>query len=54
MSQQAYQQGQINFLEISSARAAYIGSYVNYLEALERLADSIVKIEGALLENSLE
>lgn len=54
MSQQAYQQAQINFLEISAARASYIESSVNYLEALERLADSIVKIEGALLDKSLE
>ncbi|MBP5621913.1 MAG: TolC family protein [Thermoguttaceae bacterium] len=54
MSQQAYRQGQINFLEISAARAAYIESSVNYLEALERLAESIVKIEGELLENSLD
>lgn len=54
MSQQAFQHGEINFLEISAARVAYIESSVAYLEALERLADSIVKIEGALLENSLE
>ncbi len=54
MSQQAYQQGQINFLELSSVRTTYVESFVNYLEALERLANSIVKIEGTLLENSLE
>ncbi|MBQ4203072.1 MAG: hypothetical protein II655_05175, partial [Thermoguttaceae bacterium] len=54
LSQQAYQQGQINFLEITSARAIYIESSVNYLDSLERLSDSIVKIEGSLLEQCLE
>ena len=54
MSQLAYQQGQINFLEISAARTSYIESFLNYLEALNRLADSIAKIKGTLLENSLE
>lgn len=54
MSQQAYQQGQINFLEISSARTSYIEASVNYLEALNRLADSVVKIEGQLLDQSLD
>lgn len=54
MSQQAYQQGQINFLEISVARTSYVEASVNYLEALERLANSVVKIEGQLLDQSLE
>lgn len=54
LSQQAYQQGRINFLEYTSARAIYIESSVNYLDSLERLSDSIVKIEGSLLEQCLE
>lgn len=54
MSQQAYQQGQINDLDLSSARATYIEASISYLEALKRLADSLVKIEGQLLEQSLE
>lgn len=54
LSQQAYQQGQINFLEISAARTAYVEASVNYLDALQKLADSLVKIEGQLLEQSLE
>lgn len=53
MSQKAYDQGEINFLEISSARSSYIEASVGYLDSLERLADSIVKLEGSLLENSV-
>ena len=54
MSQQAFLSGEIDFLEISQARVVYIESSVNYLEALERLAESIVKLEGALLERCLD
>ncbi len=54
MSQQAFLSGEIDFLEISQARVVYIESSVNYLEALERLAESLVKLEGALLERSLD
>ncbi|MBR4834909.1 MAG: TolC family protein [Thermoguttaceae bacterium] len=53
MSQQAFLSGEIDFLEISQARVVYIESSVNYLDALERLAESIVKLEGALLERCL-
>lgn len=54
MSQQAFLSGEIDFLEISQARVVYIESSVNYLDALERLAESIVKLEGALLERCLD
>jgi len=54
MSRQAYDQGEIGFLELNLARSSYIEAQVDYLEALERLAESIVKIEGAMLEHSLE
>ncbi len=54
MSQQAFLSGEIDFLEISQARVVYIESSVNYLESLERLAESIVKLEGALLERCLD
>lgn len=54
MSQQAFLSGEIDFLEISQARVVYIESSVNYLDALERLAESIVKLEGALIERCLD
>ena len=54
MSQQAFLSGEIDFLEVSQARVVDIESSVNYLEALERLAESIVKLEGALLERCLD
>ncbi len=54
MSRQAYEQGEIGFLELNLARSSYVEAQVNYLDALERLAESIVKIEGAMLERSLE
>lgn len=54
MSRQAYEQGEIGFLELNLARSSYVEAQVNYLDALERLAESIVKIEGAMLENCLE
>lgn len=54
MSQQAFLSGEIDFLEVSQARVVYIESSVGYLDALERLAESLVKIEGALLERCLD
>jgi len=54
LSRQAFLSGEIDFLEVSQARVVYIESSVNYLEALERLAESTVKLEGALLDDSLE
>ncbi|MBQ9873104.1 MAG: TolC family protein [Thermoguttaceae bacterium] len=54
ISRRAYENGQINFIELSVARASYVESVVGYLDALERLAASVVRIESSLLEKSLE
>ena len=52
--QNGYEQGEVGYLDFLAAQRTYSQTSLTYIEALRTLWQSSVRIEGLLLENSLE
>lgn len=54
LSQEAYEEGEFDFLRVLVARRALFSARVNYVTALTNLRSSVIEIQGLLLTGGLE
>ena len=52
--ERGYQQGEVGYLDVLTAQRTFSQSNLEYLDALESLWKSYVRIDGLLLEGGLE